>query len=99
MSTAIVAIIPYGVASLTNEMIALICNVTVAAATLSTIVSLVSMCCTGPIAVTITEIIKLVISYALPSLVMAIQMIYYGVKKKKGCIYKFKWFGGASVSF
>ena len=66
---------------------------------LSTTLSLVTAILTGGLQPIVQTLVNFLISYVLPSLAASIQMIYYGIKKKKGCVYKINLFGGASIVF
>ena len=99
MATAIIAALPYGSAYISSEIIAWVCNVGAVVAAMSLVLSFVISCCTGGVFTIAKTIISFIISYVAPTLISAIQMLYYGIKKRRGCKYTFYYIGGASVSF
>ena len=89
----------YGSAYISSEIIAWVCNVGAVVAAMSLVLSFVISCCTGGVFTIAKTIISFIISYVAPTLISAIQMLYYGIKKRRGCKYTFYYIGGASVSF
>lgn len=99
MATAIVAALPYGTSIVSFEIIAWLCNVGAVVAVLSAILSFFASSCTGGVFEIAKTAILFVISYVAPTMISAIQMLYYGFKKKRGCTYTVKFLGGSTVSF
>ena len=99
LATAIVAALPYGTAMISAEIISWVCNVGVAVAALSAILSFFTACCTGGIFNIAKTALQFVVSYVAPTIIAAVQMLYYGHKKNRGSTYTVKFFGGSSVSF
>ena len=98
-ATAIVALLPYGTAYASAEIIAWLCNVGAVVAAMSMVLTFVMACCSGGIFNLAKTVINFLISYILPPVISAVQMIYYGFKYQKGCIYNFKLIGGVSITF
>ena len=83
IATAVAAALPYGSAYLSNEIINYICNFTLFTTILSATLSLFTTVITGGAGTIIKTLITFLLSYVIPSLIASIQMIYYGVKKKR----------------
>lgn len=98
LSTIIATAIPYATFQLSGEIVSWACKVGSVTAIISVILSLLSLCLAGPLKNLIKVILGLFLSYCLPSIVDAIKMLYYGIKKKKGCRYSFTILSGASIS-
>lgn len=99
MATAIVAALPYWSTIVAFEIIAWLCNVGAVVAVMAAILSFVASCCTGAVFEVAKTVILFLISYFAPTIIAAVQMLYYGYKKKKGCTYTMKLLGGSSITF
>lgn len=66
LSTIIVTALPYTSIQLTGEITAWLCNAGAVVAMMSVIFTFLSICCTGPISITIKTIISLIIAYRFP---------------------------------
>ncbi len=98
MATAIVTALPYASSYLSSEVIACICNVGAVVAMMSGILTFFMACCSGVLSVGMI-VLQFVKSYILPTVYDAVKMLYYSVKKNKGCKYYLKWIGGVSIIF
>ena len=99
VSTVIISALPYGASYISSEIIAWACKAGAVVAMMSSILSFFMSCCTGGVFTVAKTVIQFIISYFASTLIFAIQMLYYGFKKKKGCTYTLSLLGGSSVSF
>ena len=74
-ATAIVALLPYGTAYASAEIIAWLCNVGAVVAAMSMVLTFVMACCSGGIFNLAKTVINFLISYILPPVISAVQMI------------------------
>lgn len=98
VETALTTAIVYSKFYISAEIIGYMCKVASAVAVLNTIISLITFAFTGGSSTIASAVLSLAGSYFVPGLAYSIKMIYYGLKKHKGCTLRVRW-TGIAISF